>query len=447
LYQYKQIYMSVQYISGTTAVKIASSVEAAIQAGRMRSGDDLPPIRVLADQLGVSPATVAAAYRTLRGRGLLTTHGRGGTRIGYARALPLPSARPLAARGIDLSDGNPDPAWLPPLGAALSRLPRTARLYGGPLQHAPLVQFAARQFESDRVPGRAVTVVSGALDGIERVAREYLRPGDRVAVEDPSFPGFLDVLASSGLVAVPVVMDEDGPTVASLTAACRAGARALIVTPRAQNPTGAVLSARRAGELARVLAAWPEVVLIEDDHAGPVAGASYVTLAGRGPTRWAVVRSASKFLGPDLRVAVMAGDAETIARVEGHLSVGIRWVSHLLQRLALDLWRDRSNDRRFQRASAVYARRRAALIDALSNRGITATGASGLNVWIAVREETAMTQALSDRGWLVAAGERFRLQSPPAIRVTVARLAERDAVRFADALADTLQAGRRGGSA
>jgi DNA-binding transcriptional MocR family regulator len=440
--------MSVQsYLSGATAVKIAESVESAIRAGRLRAGDDLPPIRQLAARLRVSPATVAAAYRTLRGRGLLTTHGRGGTRVGHRRAVPAPIPRPGRARGVNLADGNPDPALLPPLGAALSRIPRAPRLYGGPVNHEPLVRVAARQFETDRVPAAAVTVVSGALDGIERVLREHLRPGDRVAVEDPSFPGFLDVLSSSGLVALPVALDEHGPTVASLSEACRSGARAFIITPRAQNPTGVVLSTKRAAELRQALAARPDLLIIEDDHAGPIAGAPYVTLCGRGSPRWAVVRSVSKFLGPDLRVAVMAGDADTIAGVEGHLSVGSRWVSHILQRLALDLWRDPASGGRFARAAATYARRRMALIDALSERGVAAAGASGLNVWIPVREETATAQALADRGWLVAAGERFRLQSAPAIRVTVARLPERDAVRFADALAAILQPARHGGEA
>jgi DNA-binding transcriptional MocR family regulator len=234
-------------------------------------------------------------------------------------------------------------------------------------------------------------------------------------------------------------MDDQGPTAAALAAACRAGARGVILTPRAQNPTGTVLSRHRAGELAQTLAAWPDVLVIEDDHAGPVAGAPYVTMSTHGLKRWATVRSVSKFLGPDLRVAVMAGDEDTIARVEGHLSVGIRWVSHLLQRLALDLWRDSSSERRFQHAAATYARRRGALLEALASRGVAATGASGLNVWIPVREETATTQALGDRGWIVAAGERFRLQSMPAIRVTVSRLAERDAPRFAAALIDAAQ--------
>jgi DNA-binding transcriptional MocR family regulator len=154
---------------------------------------------------------------------------------------------------------------------------------------------------------------------------------------------------------------------------------------------------------------------------------------------WAVVRSTSKFLGPDLRVAVMTGDALTIARVQRRQAIGARWVSHLLQRVALALWSDPSSGRLLARASDTYAERRGALIDALAANGITAHGRSGLNVWIPVREETTTVQALADRGWAVAAGERFRLHSPPAIRVTTAALTPPDARRFAADLAASVR--------
>ena len=178
--------------------------------------------------------------------------------------------------------------------------------------------------------------------------------------------------------------------------------------------------------------------MIENDPVGPVAGAPYVTAIAESP-RWAVVRSVSKFLDPDLRLALIAGDQLTIARVQGRQSLGSRWVSHLLQEVAFALWSDPSSGRRLAHAADVYAARRHALVDALASLGIAVESRSGFNVWIPVREETAAVQYLARCGWAVAAGERFRLSSAPAIRVTTSALAVEQAPQLAADLAAALR--------
>ena len=413
------------YIHGHSAVKIAKSVESAITRGWLSAGDLLPPVRNVAAQLRVSPATVAAAYRALQQRGVLTADGRRGTRVRPAAPVAAPAPPPLPKGVRDLASGNPDPALLPDLFEQ--------RLYRDDLNDPRLIELAKKQFEADRVPAKHVAIVSGALDGLERVLREVARAGDRIAVEDPGFTGVIDLLASLSLVPVAVSVDDEGPIASSLRTALRS-VRAFIVTPRAQNPTGAAITSRRARELRRVLQEFPEVVMIEDDHAGRIAGAPYVTLV-HNRERWAVVRSVSKPLGPDLRLALLAGDSETVARIEGRQTLGIRWVSHVLQRLVIALWSDRNVDRLLKRAEKTYAQRRNALIAELQQRGIEAHGASGLNVWIPLRDESAVVQSLLARGWAVNAGERYRIASGPAIRVTIAALTPDDAKRFASDLA------------
>lgn len=426
--------------AGRTAHDLARSIEEAVHAGTLRAGDRLPPIRQLAASSRISPVTVAAAYRRLHARGIVVGQGRRGTRVRpnpASPALPL-DQRPVPEGLVDLATGNPDPHLLPPLGSVLGRVATVPRLYGEAPVHPPLRAFAAAEFEADDVNARHLTVVSGALDGIERLLREHLQRGDRIAVEDPSAPALLDLIGASGFGAVPIDVDGEGPRPDSLADALDRGARSVVLTPRAQNPTGAALSAARQAELTRLLKGRHDVLVIENDPAGPVAGVPYSSICG-GLKRWAVVRSVSKFLGPDLRLAVMAGDELTIARVEGRLSLGVRWVSHLLQEVTLALWSDPSSGRRLAQAADTYAARRRALVSALAHERVGVDGSSGFNVWIPVREEAAAVQQLAGCGWAVAAGERFRLRSSPAIRVTTSALPTDRAPQLAADIAAALR--------
>ena len=285
-----------------------------------------------------------------------------------------------------------------------------------------------------------MTLASGALDALERILREHLRPGDRVAVEDPCFPGIADLASASGFVTVPYAIDDEGPlpdVVEQVAGQCQA----IIVTPRAQNPFGSALSTRRAAALQDLIRKWPALLLIENDYAAPVAGTPMMTLWDRSRAHWAVIRSVSKFLGPDLRVAMIAGDALTIGRVQQRHAVGMRWVSGILQQLVLALWSDPASGRLLARAAEIYRQRRTALLAALAARRVEAHGRSGLHVWIPVRDEAHLVHALADRGWAVAAGERFRLATPPGIRVTISTLAPGEAERFADSLVTALRSG------
>ena len=314
-------------ITGRGASAIAADIEGAVGSGALRPGAALPPLRDLARDLDVNPNTVAAAYRLLRDRGVIETAGRRGSRI---RARPATSPRdeiridvPAGVR--DLSTGNPDTALLPSLAAALAdaaaRHAADPALYGGPPVDAELAASPARPSTPTRCPDGAVGLSSGSLDAIERVLAAHLRPGDAVAVEDPGWGSVLDLVPAMGLRAVPVAVDDDGPRADDVARALAAGVRALVVTDRGQNPTGAALSAARAGELRALLAGHPHVLVIDDDH---VHGASELPLhCLSGVTEhWALTRSTAKAYGPDLRLAVYTGDAVTVDRVQRPAAAG-----------------------------------------------------------------------------------------------------------------------------
>jgi DNA-binding transcriptional MocR family regulator len=434
-----------QSIAGTGAESIAANIEESISVGTLAPGDALPPIRELAAELGVNANTAAAAYRLLRDRGAIETAGRRGTRV---RHRPATSPRSLFGLEVpagvrDLSTGNPDPAMLP-IAIVLQANWEPGRrpvLYGEPATLPELAEHARATLTADGVAAEHLAVTSGALDGIERTLTAHLRPGDRVAVEDPGWANLLDLLAALGLSAEPVAVDDDGPLIADVARALDRGVRALVITNRAQNPTGAALSAERAGAL-RALLAGRDVLVVEDDHCAGISGAPLQTLSGT-TTHWAFVRSASKAYGPDLRVAVLAGDHRTVERVHGRLRLGPGWVSHLLQSLAVSLWSNDAVPRLVHRAERHYARSRGGLLAALADRGVAAHGRSGLNVWIPVPDETVAITRLLGAGWAAAPGSRFRIRTPAGIRLTVADVAGDEVDPLADAVADAVRGSGR----
>ena len=268
-----------------------------------------------------------------------------------------------------------------------------------------------RDLARDELPAEHVAIVGGALDGIERVLQAHLRPGDRVAVEDPGFTAVFDLLGALGLLPHPVRLDALGPLAFITGRGTRERRRRRPSHPARAEPDGG-----RGGRGARPRA--PRAC----SKAAPTCSSSKTTTPARwrehAPTRrcprghpsWAVVRSVSKWLGPDLRLAFVTGDAATVARVEGRQSVGSGWVSHVLQELVVRLWKDPATTRLWRRADRAYTDRREHLVKALRRRHLKATGRSGVNVWVEVPEEAAVVAALAARGWAVRAGEPYRLE-------------------------------------
>ncbi|WP_189849277.1 aminotransferase class I/II-fold pyridoxal phosphate-dependent enzyme [Streptomyces omiyaensis] len=426
-------------IEGRRASEIAASVERGVGSGALEPGRSLPPMRELAADLGVNPNTVAAAYRTLRERGVIETDGRRGSRV---RPRPATTARGSlrveAPPGVrDLSGGNPDPALLPPLGPALAEAARRYAERPGLYGEAPLdpdfARLARAAFDADGVPDGPVGVASGSLDAIERVLAVHLRPGDAVAVEDPGWGSLLDLVPALGLRPVPVAVDDDGPLPDHVRRAIeRDGVRAVIITDRAQNPTGACLGAASAAGLRRVLADHPGVLLVEDDHGHGIVTRRLRPLAGV-TDRWALVRSVAKAYGPDLRIAAFTGDPETVDRVLGRQRLGPGWVSRLLQQAVVHLWATDAVDP--EAVADAYGERRDALVRALARRGVEAHGRSGMNVWVPVADETGAVARLLAAGWAVAPGARFRIATGPAVRLTVSPLSPDDIAPLADAVA------------
>ncbi|WP_295578321.1 aminotransferase class I/II-fold pyridoxal phosphate-dependent enzyme [uncultured Microbacterium sp.] len=437
--------MSDSAITGTSAAEIADSVRALVDSGRVSPGEALPPVRALADRLGVNRNTVVAAYRLLGQAGTVETLGRGGTRV----AAPAP----LAVEGYaqdsvlrDVGDGNPDPALIPDPSRALTALAGRPILYGEPVIDPDLERWARAWMTPDVADSAALrlTVTGGAVDAMERLLAQALVRDDAVALEDPCFLSGIRTVRLGGYRPVAVPVDDEGMTVEGLRAALAQGVRAVICTPRAQNPTGASLTATRAAQLRAVLADHPYVLVIADDHFSMLTRQPYHSIIGPEHRRWALVRSVSKFLGPDMCLAVTATDPETADRLAMRLSPGSTWVSHLLQRLAVALVTDQGVMAAVDRAGEHYLHQNRAFADRLTALGVPCAAGDGLSLWVDVDGPARpVVERLMRRGWLARAGDEFVLGDEGAahrLRLTVHTLSDPDAERLAADVAAAVRA-------
>lgn len=427
--------MGKEYLAGKTAVNIAASIERAIQSGHLSGGDALPSVREAAVLLGVNRNTVTQAYARLRERGWVYGRGRGGTRV-----MPLQEEGDALGGAsvfpgtVDLASGNIDPALLPPLNRAVASVDWQQTGYDRAGEDPELLGLFRDTLAREGIPTDAMMLGHSALDLIERGLRARAQAGDRVLVEDPAWPPLLALLRSLGLVVEPVPLDDQGAMPAQLADRIGGDVAAIVLTPRAQNPTGIDLPAERLERIQGVLRDHPRTLLILDDHWGPLSEAPPPVI-GSGLPAWLLVRSVSKFLGPDLRLAVAAGDADTVHRMARQFSLGPRWVSRMVQRVAVALLREAHTETQLQAARCTYTQRRTALVEALQKQGFPGTTGSGINLWVPVKNEAAMVERMTSRGYTVQAGQPFRLRAAPGVRLSVGNLPAEEAEAVAQALA------------
>ncbi|WP_159500158.1 PLP-dependent aminotransferase family protein [Microbacterium sp. 18062] len=393
---------------------IAAVIARLVTDGVLAPGDRLPTVREIAADLGVSPATVSSAWQALARAGVVVSRGRAGSFVRAPRRDWLTRrlqglAGPVDPAVLDLSSGTPDPALLPALGDAFARV--SLRADAGRYHDLPVLPELAAVLEASW-PARTetITVVDGALDGISRVLGQVVRFGDRVAVESPGFPYFFDLLDALGAEAVPLELDDEGVVPASLTRALAQHPSAVILQPRAQNPTGASMTTRRAQQLAGAVRAARDgdrVILVEDDHSGMIAMAPDVTLGRWLPDQVVHVRSFSKSHGPDLRIAALGGPRRVVDRVIARRMLGPGWTSRLLQAVLLDMLTRTEAVEAVRAARLTYRDRQEALVGALRRHGIALPPPDGINLWLPVADERAAHVHLAAVGIAVAAGGPF----------------------------------------
>lgn len=389
-----------------TFLRIARTVTADVQRGRLRPGARLPSSRALAATLGVHRNTVLAAYRELAAEGWIVTRPAGGTFVSeelpelrpkrFARAA-VPREEVPARVGFDLGPAPPrlDPPP-PPRGvlALASGLPdlrlvpvaELSRAYRRALRRAgadllgygdphgePRLRAAIAALLADvrglAATPRSVLITRGSQMAIDLCAKVLLSPGDLVAVEALGYQPAWAALRSTGARLTPLPVDESGLRVDALAALLRRErVRALYLTPHHQYPTTVVLAPGRRMELLR-LAAEHHLAVLEDDYDNEFHYTGRPVLPLASADRAGVVLyigTLSKILAPGLRIGFLVAPEPFIDRAAAVRVTIDRQGDRAVERAVADLLEDGDVQRHARRMRSVYASRRDALAEALT---------------------------------------------------------------------------------
>jgi DNA-binding transcriptional MocR family regulator len=410
---------------GVAYPALAAALRGLIVEGRLPPYTRLPSERELAVALGVSRNTVTAALDVLRGqRYLASRRGRGS----WITSPPLPEDRPdepgpSSGDMIDLTLANlpapPDLAELAVLAA--QGLAQELGGHGYEPFGLPPVRAAIAGYLSGRglaTDPTQVLVTQGALHAWDLALRTFARPGDRVLLETPTYPGALDAVRAHGCIPIGVPVGEDGWDLALLRAALR-DARPVLgyVIPDFQNPTGFWASAGERAAVARAARAAGTLLVSDESLAELVlepdgSGDRPPSLAdGDSGTRVLAVGSLSKPVWGGLRTGWLRGEPQLVRRLalaRAGQDVGSPILDQLmavevLRRLdtLLPARRDWLRDRRDALLGAVASER---------PQWRVSRPAGGMALWVELPEGTSAS-ALAARGVAhgvrVAPGPRF----------------------------------------
>lgn len=344
------MYIEIQRNSDTSITnQIYHSLLDHIRSDLLDEESQLPSVRELSKQLGVSLVTVVKAYQKLEQEGFIKSVQGKGTFIrktkieetvrkestnSYDWQLSVQDYLPRSQfarfhqvpERIHLSSNMIDPGLLPnryleqEIHKMLSEDPKILSQYGEiqgdkALRHA-MVEYLKRS-EVPTTPDN-ILVTSGSQQGIDLVARTFVGPGDVVVLEAPTYPGAIDVFRGRGATILTVPVDNDGMRVDLLQNLCDKYKPKIIYTvPTFHNPTGAVMTTKRRRQILEI-ASSTQCIVIEDDPCSEIyferkPPASMKSMDQDGHVIY--LKGLSKILAPGCRIGILAASGSIFKRL------------------------------------------------------------------------------------------------------------------------------------
>jgi DNA-binding transcriptional MocR family regulator len=463
-----------QYTRTSTMLMKASSQSLTEQlagrfAERIRNrllvpGARLPSVRQCAQQHGVSPSTVVAAYDQLLAQGIVEARknrgffvremplpradaavvnagrarqvpARNGTQEGLAHRSPAPVNATALIRGMfhKISD-KPQPGmgvlpseWLEStfMPAAVRRVTGTRALqdfslqYGEPLGDSGLRRALAHKLAALSVPASPEQIITtvGATHALDIISRTLLRPGDPVMVEEPGWAVEFARLNALGMRLLPVPRRADGPDLDVMARYCEVHRPKLYVSVSVfHNPTSYCLSPGSAHRLLQ-LAQQHDFHIVEDDtysHIAPPHATRLTALDGLHRTLY--VGGFAKILAPNWRIGFLAAPPALVEQLLDTKLLSTLTTPALLEK-ALALCIEQGQLRR-------HAERIRTRLDAARSRSVKlalqagcrfAAEPAGLFGWVDTGVDTdALSQRMMDEGYLLAPGALFLADRKPS---------------------------------
>ncbi len=374
------------------------SLRLGILQGRLRPGARLPATRDLARHYGLSRGTIVAAFEQLKSEGYLEASVGSGTYVArvlpdrllqvkspppppaarheprrlsdYARRVGLfPNLRPGPVRAFRTDqpalDLFPTTLWAQVAGRRLRKASTDHLLVCGPMGY-PLLQEAVADYLTTsrgvQCVAEQVAIVSGLQEALDLAARLFLNPGDRVAMENPGYPGAALTFAAAGATVIWVRVDDEG---LSLAGSALDGARLVYVTPAHQFPLGVSMTLSRRFALLE----WARIsgaMIFEDDYDGEYRYSGRPLPALQGLDRHGQVifaGSFSKVLFPSLRLGYVVVPPDLLDRFAAVLSITSRHAPLLEQAVLADFISGGHFGRHIRRMREVYAERLSVLLE------------------------------------------------------------------------------------
>jgi DNA-binding transcriptional MocR family regulator len=385
---------------------------AAIRSGALLPGAALPTHRKLAAQYGIAIASATKVYARLQAMGLVVGEVGRGT---FVRHRPLQrewdernawdaddEAR-LSSHAVDLSFNHP--SWEGQsdlLRSTLRELATAGDLSslmhqqppGGRLHERAIVADYLQRTRGVHTSARQVFFVGGAQQGLDVAVRAFLRPGDAVAVDALTYPGFKMVADVAGLTLEPVPSAGDGTDLAALDALCRRGAiRAIYVMPTLHNPLGWILSASQRERLVAI-ARRHDCLIVEDATYAYLVDDAPPPLVALAPERTVHVSSVSKSVASGLRFGYVVVPDERAAQIKRVVRASYWSLSSLVTAIATR-WMANGTVARQEQWLREDARRRQAVARERLHGMAMVAHPSSLFLWLPLPEGLRMDQVVS----------------------------------------------------